>query len=260
MKAMQTAATGMEAQTLRIDTIANNLANANTTGFKKSQVDFAELMYVTQRWPGGGSSQTTQAPTGLQVGSGVFPVSTLRVFTEGSIESTAGELDMAITGPGFFQVETPTGEIKYTRDGNFRVGPDGIVVNSQGYPLYPQLSIPADTVAVSIASDGSVAVQPADGDPSIIGQIQLANFRNPAGLSSEGQNLLAETIASGAPLTGTPGVDGFGELKQGYLEVSNVEVVKELVDLIVAQRTYELNSKVVRAGDRILQATNQVVG
>ena len=260
MRAMQTAATGMEAQTLRIDTIANNLANADTTGFKKSQVDFAELMYITMRWPGGGSTQDTQAPTGLQVGSGVFPVSTLKIFTEGTITSTAGDLDMAISGPGFFQVDTPSGAVKFTRDGNFRVGPDGVVVNSQGFPLYPQLSIPQDTTAISIGSDGTVTVQPADGTPTAIGQIQLANFRNPAGLSSEGANLMAETVASGSPLTGTPGVGGYGELKQGYLETSNVEVVNELVDLIVAQRTYELNSKVVKAGDHILQTTNQIAG
>jgi flagellar basal-body rod protein FlgG len=260
MKAMQTAATGMEAQTLRIDTIANNLANADTTGFKKSQVDFAELMYITMRWPGGGSTQDTQAPTGLQVGSGVFPVSTLKIFTEGTVTSTAGDLDMAISGPGFFQVDTPSGAVKYTRDGNFRAGPDGVVVNSQGYPLYPQLSIPQDTKAISIGSDGTVTVQAADDSITNIGQIQLASFRNPAGLSSEGANLMAETVASGPPLTGNPGTGGYGELKQGYLEMSNVEVVNELVDLIVAQRTYELNSKVVKAGDHILQTTNQIAG
>jgi flagellar basal-body rod protein FlgG len=260
MKAMQTAATGMEAQTLRIDTIANNLANADTTGFKKSQVDFADLMYLTMRWPGGGSTQVTQTPTGLQVGSGVFPVSTLKIFTEGAVNSTDGQCDMAINGPGFFQVETPSGATKYTRDGNFRVSADGLIVNSQGFPLYPNITIPQETTSISIGSDGTVSAQAPDGTASVAGQVQLANFRNPGGLSSEGSNLLAETIASGAPLTGTPGSAGFGDVKQGYLEASNVDVVNELVDLIMAQRTYELNSKVVKAGDHILQTTNQIAG
>ncbi len=258
MKAMQTAATGMEAQTLRIDTIANNLANADTTGFKKSQVDFAELMYITMRWPGGGSTQDTSTPTGLQVGSGVFPVSTLKIFTEGTVNSTAGQCDMAIDGPGFFQVETPSGATQYTRDGNFRVNVDGLMVNSQGFPIYPQLTIPQDSTAISIGSDGTVTAQSSDGTPTTVGQIQLANFRNPAGLSSEGSNMYAETVASGAPQTGSAGSAGYGQIKQGYLETSNVDVVNELVDLITAQRTYELNSKVVKAGDHILQTTNQI--
>ncbi len=259
MKAMHTAATGMDAQTLRIDTIANNLANANTTGFKSSQVDFADLMYVVKRWPGGAQTETTSMPTGLEVGSGVFPVSSLKVFTDGVITNTAGELDLAITGQGFFQVETPTGEVKYTRDGSFRVGPDGTIVNSQGYPLYPRLSVPTDATAVGVASDGTVTVQTPGADPGEVGTLQLANFVNPAGLSSEGGNLFGETVASGPVTTGVPGRDGLGEIKQGYLETSNVEVVRELVNLIAAQRTYELNSRVVRAGDRLLQATNGLV-
>ncbi|MFO8008932.1 MAG: flagellar basal-body rod protein FlgG [Candidatus Brocadiia bacterium] len=259
MKAMHTAATGMDAQTLRIDTIANNLANANTTGFKKSQVDFADLMYVAMRWPGGAQTESTSMPTGLEVGSGVFPVSSLKVFTEGVVSNTAGELDLAITGDGFFQVETPSGDIKYTRDGNFRVSSVGTVVNSQGYPMYPRLSVPTDAMTIGVASDGTVTVTQPDSDPTTVGNIQLADFVNPAGLSSDGGNLLSETGASGPVTAGTPGSEGFGELKQGYLEMSNVEVVRELVDLIVAQRTYELNSKVVKAGDRILQSTNRLV-
>ncbi len=260
MKAMYTAATGMDAQTIRIDTIANNLANANTTGFKKSQVDFGDLLYVTMQNPGGGETEATQAPTGLEVGSGVFPISSLKIFTTGVIENTAGELDLAITGPGFFQVDTPSGEVKYTRDGNFRMSADGTLVNSQGYPLSPGINIPSDALEVSVGSDGTVAATTPGSGPSVIGNIQLVTFANPAGLSSEGGNLYAETIASGAPTTGTPGLNGLGEIKQGYLEMSNVDVVTELVDLIVAQRTYELNSKVVKAGDRVLQATNFLVG
>jgi flagellar basal-body rod protein FlgG len=259
MKAMYTAATGMDAQTMRIDTIANNLANANTTGFKKSQVDFADLLYVTMRRPGGGSTEATQTPTGLQVGSGVFPVSTLKIFTEGVVANTAGELDLAITGPGFFQVETPSGEVKYSRDGNFRVGPDGTVVNSQGFPLSPGISVPTDAIEISVGSDGMISVVTPGSAPTVIGNVQLAGFTNPGGLSSEGGNVFSETIASGPATTGTPGLGGFGEMKQGYLEMSNVDVVSELVDLIVAQRTYELNSKVVKAGDRLLQATNYLV-
>jgi len=259
MKAMYTAATGMDAQTLRIDTIANNLANANTTGFKKSQVDFADLLYIAMRSPGGGATEATQAPTGLEIGSGVFPVSTLKIFTEGIISNTAGELDLAITGRGFFQVENPNGEVQYTRDGSFRVGADGQVVNSQGLPLSPAVSVPADAQEISVGSDGTVSVMTPGNDPSSIGNIQLAYFINPAGLASEGGNLFSETVASGPPTTGTPGTDGLGEVSQGYLEMSNVDVVNELVDLIVAQRTYELNSKVVKAGDRVLQATNYLV-
>ena len=218
MKAMQTAATGMEAQTLRIDTIANNLANADTAGFKKSQVDFADLMYTTMRPAGGGSTQSTQTPTGLQIGSGVFPVSTLRVFTEGTLTPTSGDLTLAINGEGFFQVTTPSGTVKYTRDGNFRVGADGSVVSSQGYPIYPALSVPSDSVGLSVGTDGTVTSTPSSGTPAVIGQMQLATFRNPAGLSSEGNNLLSETTASGSPLVGTPGTPGYGELEQGYLE------------------------------------------
>ena len=259
MRAMYTAATGMDAQTLRIDTIANNLANANTTGFKRSQVDFADLMYVVMRRPGGGQTGATQTPTGLEVGTGVSPVSTLKIFSAGPVSKTEGEFDLAITGPGFFQVETPTGDTKYTRDGNFRAGADGTVVTTQGYPLFPRLALPTDATSVSIGSDGTVAVTTPGSEPTQIGQLQLVRFANAAGLSSEGANLFAETMASGPPTAGSPGQQGLGEVKQGYLEMSNVEVVTELVDLIIAQRTYELNSKVVKAGDHVLQATNYIV-
>ena len=260
MKAMYTAATGMDAQVIRIDTIANNLANANTTGFKKSQVDFADLMYEIMRLPGGARTQATQRPTGLEIGSGVVPVSTLKIFTPGVMTNTNGELDMAITGPGFFQVQMPSGETRYTRDGNFRADPDGRVVSSQGYPLSPGLTIPSDAVSISVGIDGTVSVTDTAGNVSDIGNIQLANFANPGGLSNKGGNLFVETEASGPPSTGTPSLDGLGEIQQGYLEMSNVDVVSELVDLISAQRTYELNSKVVKAGDRVLQATNYIAG
>jgi flagellar basal-body rod protein FlgG len=259
MKSMYIGATGMDAQVLRIDTIANNLANANTSGFKKSQVDFADLMYVAMRRPGGGQTEATQTPTGLEVGTGVTPAGTLKIFTEGPITNTGGDCDMAITGDGFFQVETPSGEIRYTRDGGFRLGADGTVVTAAGYPLYPRLTLPMDVTYISIGSDGTVTITQPGGTPTAVGNVQLAKFTNPAGLSSEGGNLFSETVASGAATVGTPGQLGFGEVKQGYLETSNVDVVNELVDLIIAERTYELNSKVVKTGDRILQATNSIV-
>ncbi len=259
MRAMYTAATGMDAQMVRIDTVANNLANANTSGFKKSRVDFADLMYVALREPDGGQTQTTDTPTGLEVGTGVSAVSTLKVFTQGAVSKTDGELDMAIMGQGFFQVEVPNGDIRYTRDGNFRTGPDGGIVNSRGYPLYPRLSLPTDVTAISIGTDGTLSILDGAGQQSTVGTVQLARFANPAGLASKGGNMFGETVASGTPTTGTAGAGGFGELLQGYVETSNVSVVKELVDLIMAQRTYELNSKVVKAGDRILQATNYLV-
>ena len=260
MKAMYTAATGMDGQTIRINTIANNLANANTTGFKKSQVDFADLMYMVMQRPGGAATAETQMPTGLEIGSGVTPVSALRIFTQGGAANTAGELDLMVAGPGFFQVQAPDGTTRYTRDGNFRRGPEGGVVTSQGYPLTQNLTVPNQATGVSVGSDGTVSAIIPGAEPQVIGQIQLALFPNPAGLSAEGGNLFSETGASGTPTVGIPGQNGLGEIKQGYLEMSNVDVVTELVDLIIAQRTYELNSKVVKAGDRILQATNYVAG
>ncbi len=259
MRAMFTAASGMDAQTLRIDTIANNLANADTTGFKKSQVDFTDLMYAAVHRPGSDRTSGTHTPTGLEVGTGVMPASTLKIFTAGTIHNTAGELDLAINGHGFFQVETHTGEIRYTRDGNLRMNSEGTIVTSQGNPLYPRISLPTDAESVSIGRDGTVSVKTPGAEQRQIGEIELSRFTNPAGLSSEGGNLFSETMASGPPATGRPGSDGLGELHQGYLEGSNVKVVNELVDLISAQRTYELNSRVVQAGDRVMQAANQIV-
>ena len=261
MKAMHTAATGMDAQVMRIDTIANNLANAQTTGYKETQADFADLMYESVHRPGGARTQQTSMPSGLQIGSGVKPVSTLKVFTQGSLKKTDGKLDMAIEGRGFFQVEGPNGQVYYTRDGNFSVNSEGTVVNSEGYRLYPTLSVPREAQSIEIGSDGTVTVKmPGDAGQTEVGSIQLATFANPGGLSSEGGNLYAETAASGSPQTLAPGSEGAGSLQQGYLEKSNVDVVSELVDLIRAQRTYELNSKVVKAGDRVLRASNRLLG
>lgn len=260
MKAMYTASTGMDAQVNKIDSVSNNLANANTTGFKQSQVDFADLMYERMREAGGAATQETSMPTGMEVGSGVSPVSTMKIFTEGSMKNTGGDLDMAITGKGFFQVEGPGGDVYYTRDGNFRINSEGQVVNSQGYRLVPDITVPEDATGVEIGSDGTVSAVSSDGETqSEVGTIELADFVNPAGLHSQGGNMYKETEASGAPQIGTPGENGLGQIKQGYLEESNVDVVGELVDLIQAQRTYELNSKVVQAGDQTLQATNQLM-
>ena len=260
MKAMDTAATGMDAQVTRIDTVSNNLANANTAGFKESQVDFADLMYEHRKSPGAARTQETRMPTGLEIGSGVEAVSTLKIFDQGSVKKTGGDLDMAIKGSGFFQVQGPNGQVHYTRDGNFRVNSEGQVVNSQGYRLTPAITIPDNAASVQVGSDGTVSViNEQDNTQTQVGTIQLVDFVNPGGLKSEGGNLYAETEASGPPQVGTPGRGGLGEIKQGYVEESNVDVVGELVDLIGAQRTYELNSKVVKAGARILQATNQLV-
>jgi len=258
MRAMHTAATGMMAQTVRVDTIANNLANANTTGFKKSQVDFADLMYVVTAWPGGRQTAATEMPTGLEFGSGVTPVSTLKIFTPGAFTKTDGQLDLAIEGDGFFQIQTPDGETRYTRDGSFRIASDGQIVSSEGSPLIPAISVATDVIAVEVGPDGTVSATAPDGTTSVIGNITLVRFVNPAGLRSDGGNLLSETTASGTPTTGTPGENGAGQILSGYLEMSNVDAVKELVDLIVAQRTYELNAKVVKAGDRMLQVTNTI--
>jgi len=258
MKAMYTAASGMDAQAFRIDAIANNLANADTTGFKKTQVDFADLMYASIGQQPTGAGSTIQVP-GLEIGSGVAPSSTLKIFQQGALSNTSGPLDVAITGNGFLPVQTASGETRYTRDGSFRVASDGSICTAQGYKLLPTMTVPTNAVSVTIGLDGTVEATGADGSASSLGQIQLANFVNPAGLASQGSNLYAETGASGTATLGAPGTSGLGELRQGYLEMSNVEVVAELVDLIMAQRTYELNSKVIRAGDRVLQAATALM-
>ncbi len=253
MRAMYTAASGMDAQTFRIDAIANNLANTDTTAFKKTEVDFADLMYSTISQQPSDASSTAQVP-GLELGSGVAPASTLKIFDQGALTSTSGPLDVAITGPGFFQVLTASGETRYTRDGSFRVASDGSICTAAGYQLQPAMTVPAGAVAVIIGADGNVSSVDGAGAVTSLKQIQLATFVNPSGLASQGNNLYSETAACGKPTTGNAASAGFGELKQGYLEMSNVDAVTELVDLIMAQRTYELNSKVIHAGDRVLQA------
>ena len=258
IRSLWSSATGMQAQTLNIDIISNNLANVGTSGFKKSRADFQDLLYQTLRSPGVASSADTQVPTGIQVGHGVRPAATQKMFTQGEFKHTQNQLDMAIEGNGFFHIIQPSGENAYTRAGTFKLDSDGRVVTSDGYPMEPELTVPADAIAISIGTDGTVSVLlPGDNQPSTIGNIELATFVNPAGMNSIGRNLYTPTASSGDATTGTPGEDGYGTIAQGYLEMSNVSVVDEMVNMIVAQRAYETNSKAIQASDEMLQtATN----
>jgi flagellar basal-body rod protein FlgG len=259
MRSLWSAATGMQAQTLNIDVISNNLANVSTSGFKQSRADFQDLLYQTLRPPGVSSSADTQVPTGIQVGLGVRPAATQKMFSEGDLSHTENQLDMAIEGSGFFQVTQPNGNIAYTRAGTFKLDSSGRIVTSDGYPLEPEITIPSDATSVSIGGDGTVSViLPGQSQPSTVGNIELASFTNPAGLNSIGQNLYTQSAASGDPTTGTPGQDNFGTVSQGYLEMSNVSVVDEMVNMITAQRAYETNSKTIQASDEMLQTANNL--
>jgi flagellar basal-body rod protein FlgG len=250
----------MTAQQMIVDTIANNLANINTVGFKRSQVDFQDLMYIKLKEAGREVAAGVTAPSGLEVGSGVRPASTLKLFLQGEMQNTGRSLDIAVEGDGFLQVTTPGGEIRYTRDGSLRVDANGNLVTSGGNLLEPSISIPTDVRSVSIGRDGTVTVfAGSDSTPSVAGQITLARFANPSGLSSEGANLLAETPASGSPTVAAPGTSGTGTIQQGFLERSNVQMVTELVELIQAQRAYEINARAIRAGDEMLRSTNQML-
>lgn len=261
LKAFSTAATGMNAQQMIVDTIANNLANMNTAGFKRSQIDFQDLMYVKLAEAGREISAGQPAPSGLEIGSGVRPASTLKVFTQGEMDNTGRDLDLAIEGDGFFQVQTAGGQTRYTRDGSFRINASGQVVNSSGQLLQPAITIPADARSISVAADGTVSVfTGSNTSSSVLGTIQLVRFPNASGLSSEGGNLLAETPASGSPTTGTAGQNGYGNVRQGFLERSNVQMVTELVGLITAQRAYEINSRAIKAGDDMMTTTTRLLG
>ena len=259
LRSLWTAASGMEAQTLKIDVISNNLANVNTAGFKKSRADFQDLLYQTISIAGASSSSETEIPTGIQVGQGTRPVAVQKIFTQGDYQNTANELDIAIEGDGFFQIVQPSGDTAYTRSGAFKLDSEGRIVTSDGFFLEPELSVPIDTVAISIGTDGTVSVlQAGDTQSSEIGTIDLARFVNPAGLHSIGRNLYLPTLASGDAITGTAGEDGFGTIAQGYLEMSNVSVVDEMVNMIVAQRAYEINSKAITTSDEMLQMANNL--
>ncbi len=259
MRSLWTAGSGMLAQQTNIDNIANNLANVNTTGYKKSRVDFQDLLYQTIRSAGTPVIQGAQVPTGIQIGHGVRPVSTQKIFTQGEFKPTDGPLDINIEGEGFFQVLMPDGSVAFTRDGAFKRDGEGRVVNSDGFPLAPELIIPDDATDISISTDGNVSIRIKGEDhPQSIGQIELVRFVNAAGLKSLGRNLFKSTAASGEAIVGTPGLDGFGTLAHGYLEMSNVQVVEEMVSMIVAQRAYEVNSKAIQAADEMLQTANNL--
>jgi len=259
MQSLYTASTGMLAMQTQIDTTANNIANVNTIGFKKSRAEFADLMYQVMQYAGTSTSDTTKSATGIEVGLGVRPTAINKVFSEGSLKQTENELDIAITGRGFFKLELPDGTEVYSRNGAFKIDADGVMVNSDGYKLIPEIVIPPDATSLSIGSDGTVTViQPGQTQATQIGQITTTNYINPAGLHSLGDNLYIETDSSGQPIEGTPGLDGLGILRQGFVELSNVELVVELTDLITGQRAYDSNSKVITTSDEMLQTTNNL--
>jgi flagellar basal-body rod protein FlgG len=259
MRSLWIAKSGMDAQQTQLDVISNNLANVSTNGFKGSRAVFEDLLYQNLRQSGSQSSQTTTVPTGLQVGTGVRPVATSRIFTQGSLQQTGNNLDLAINGQGFLQVQMPDGVIGYTRDGSLQRDANGVVVTSNGYPLQPSITIPANAQTITIGTDGTVGITiPGSAAVQNLGSIQLANFVNPAGLQSQGQNLYTETAASGNPQTSTPGTNGTGVLNQGYVEASNVNVVEEMVSMIQTQRAYEINSKAISTSDQMLQRLTQM--
>ena len=259
IRALWSAASGMLAQELNIDTISNNLANVNTAGFKRSRVDFQDLMYQSFRTVGATSAGGTQIPTGIQVGHGSRPVATQKIFSQGDFMQTEAPLDMVIEGDGFFGVLLSDGTLAYTRAGAFKQDGQGRVVTSDGFLLQPNINIPANAADISIGSDGTVEIMlPNTNVPQQIGTIQLAKFANPAGLESIGRNLFVETTASGLAIMGNPGSNGFGTLAQGVLEMSNVKLVEEMVNLIVAQRAYEISSKSIQAADEMLGIANNI--
>ena len=257
ISSLYTAATGMIAQQKQIDTTSNNIANVNTIGYKKQRAEFADLMYQTMRYAGTSTSDTTVSPTGIEVGLGVRPTAIAKQFTQGNFKETGNPLDVAITGHGFFQLQLPDGTTAYTRNGSFKLDRDGNVVNSDGFKLIPNIVIPADSTQISIGTDGTVSVlQAGQTELSNIGQIQLVNFVNPAGLHSLGDNNLINTTASGDAIVDTPGLNGIGEIRQNFVEMSNVQLVEEMTDLITGQRAYEANSKAITTSDEMLQTVN----
>jgi len=259
IRSMWAAASGMQAQSLNIDVIANNIANVTTTGFKRSRAEFQDLLYETMQPPGGSTSEDTQAPTGIQLGHGVRPVAVAKTFSEGELQMTKNELDLAIEGNGFFQVTLPNGTTAFTRAGAFKLDKEGRIVTPDGFLLDPEISVPDDTISLSIGMDGTVsALRAGDSAPRQLGTIELARFNNSAGLQSMGKNLFLPTDASGTAVVGTAGERNFGTIAQGFLEMSNVSIVDEMVNMITAQRSYETNSKVVQASDDMLQTANNL--
>ena len=259
IRSLWIARTGLDAQQTSLDVIANNLANTSTNGFKRARPVFEDLLYQTLRQPGAQSSQSTQIPSGLQLGTGVRPVSTARIHTQGAVQQTGNSLDVAIDGPGFIEVLLPDGTSGYTRDGSFQKDNQGQIVTSSGYPVQPSITIPADALTITIGRDGVVSVtQPGTVATTQVGTLQLATFVNVGGLQSVGENLFLETASSGTPTPSTPGTNGAGILNQNYVEASNVNVAEELVSMIQTQRAYELNSKVISTSDQMLARLSQL--
>jgi flagellar basal-body rod protein FlgG len=259
MRSLWISKTGMEAQQTQLDTISNNLANVSTNGYKRSHAVFEDLMYQNLRQAGSNNSEQATLPTGLQVGLGTRAVATSRMFSQGNLQQTGNSLDLAIRGQGFFQVQLADGTTGYTRDGSFQVSPQGQLVTNNGEVVAPGITIPAGAQGITVGADGTVSVSIAgQAAPQAVGQLQLANFVNPAGLEPRGQNIFTETAASGAAATGAPGQNGMGAMTQGFVETSNVNVVEELVAMIQTQRAYELNSKAIQTSDQMLQKLSQI--
>ena len=259
IRSLWIAKTGLDAQQTQLDVISNNLANVGTNGFKRSRAVFEDLLYQTLRQPGALSSQQTQIPAGLQIGTGVRPIATGRIHTQGNLQQTGNSLDIAINGQGFFQVLMPDGTTGYTRDGSFHVDQQGQLVTSNGFAVQPAVTIPASALSITVAQDGAISITQSGSTASTqVGALQTANFINPAGLQSQGQDIYLETSASGTATTGTPGVNGLGTVSQGYVETSNVNVVEELVSMIQTQRAYEINSKAIQTSDQMLQRLSQL--
>ncbi|MFN4264165.1 MAG: flagellar basal-body rod protein FlgG [Aquabacterium sp.] len=259
MRSLWISKSGMEAQQTQLDHISHNLANSGTNGYKRAHAVFEDLMYQSLRQSGANSSEQTQLPTGLQVGLGVRPVATSRVFSQGNLQTSSNNLDVAISGNGFFQISMPDGTTGYTRDGSFKLDAQGQIVTNNGYLVQPGITVPANAQNLTIANDGTVTVlMPGEAIPQTLGQIQTASFINPAGLDPKGQNIYAETASSGTPQSAAPGSNGLGMLQQGFVETSNVNVVEELVSMIQTQRAYELNSKAIQTSDQMLQRLGQL--
>ena len=259
MRSLWISKTGMEAQQTQLDTISNNLANVSTNGYKRSHAVFEDLMYQNLRQAGSNNSEQATLPTGLQVGLGTRAVATSRMFSQGNLQQTGNSLDLAVRGQGFFQVQLADGTTGYTRDGSFQISPQGQLVTNNGEVVAPGITIPAGAQGITVGADGTVSVTIAGQTaPQSVGQLQLANFVNPAGLEPRGQNIFTETAASGAASTGAPGQNGMGAMTQGFVETSNVNVVEELVAMIQTQRAYELNSKAIQTSDQMLQKLSQI--
>ena len=259
VRSLFTAATGMIAQQTQVDVTSHNIANVNTMGYKKNRAEFADLMYQVMSYAGTPTSTTTTHPTGIEVGLGVRPQAITKIHSQGYFKETGNNLDMVIAGNGFFQVQMPDGTTAYTRNGAWKLDSDGNIVNDDGLQLVPNITIPADATQIAIGIDGTVSVlQPAAAEMQQVGQIEIVNFINPAGLHSSGDNLFLETGASGAPIIGIAGQDGLGQIKQGFVEMSNVQLVEEMTELITGQRAYEANSKAITTSDAMLQTTNEL--